>query len=172
MFISVLWCRISHRNCNKSSLTLHYWHWCTLESWIFHVLLALVHPLVMNVFKGSINLKLLCPGEWLEFKSQPYRRPKLMVDVRRDTWGKNSSVEYIVHDIWRIKLEVVLRLAANYSSFCHALSSSACHCCHLLLHRFFKIPMDLLPKIRSSSEVYGFVADGVLKGVPISGVSK
>jgi glycerol kinase len=39
------------------------------------------------------------------------------------------------------------------------------------MHRFFKIPMDLLPEIRSSSEVYGSVADGVLKGIPISGVS-
>jgi glycerol kinase len=38
-----------------------------------------------------------------------------------------------------------------------------------LLCRFFKIPMDLLPEIRSSSEVYGSIADGVLKGVPISG---
>jgi hypothetical protein len=41
-----------------------------------------------------------------------------------------------------------------------------------LLRRFFKIPMDLLPEIRSSSEIYGSVADGILKGVPISGVSK
>lgn len=38
-----------------------------------------------------------------------------------------------------------------------------------LLCRFFKIPMDLLPEIRSSSEIYGTIADGLLQGVPISG---
>ncbi|XP_069698291.1 glycerol kinase 3 isoform X2 [Periplaneta americana] len=38
-----------------------------------------------------------------------------------------------------------------------------------LLCRFFKIPKDLLPEIRSSSEIYGTIADGVLQGVPISG---
>ena len=32
--------------------------------------------------------------------------------------------------------------------------------------------MDLLPEIRSSSEIYGAIADGILQGVPISGVSK
>jgi glycerol kinase len=34
----------------------------------------------------------------------------------------------------------------------------------------FDIPMSMLPEIRSSSEVYGEVADGPLKGVPIAGV--
>jgi hypothetical protein len=32
--------------------------------------------------------------------------------------------------------------------------------------------MDLLPEIRSSSEIYGCMADGSLQGVPISGVIK
>eukprot|EP01114_Cavostelium_apophysatum_P020780 TRINITY_DN7055_c0_g1_i1.p1 TRINITY_DN7055_c0_g1~~TRINITY_DN7055_c0_g1_i1.p1 ORF type:complete len:297 (-),score=42.52 TRINITY_DN7055_c0_g1_i1:56-853(-) len=32
-----------------------------------------------------------------------------------------------------------------------------------------QIPRAILPEIRSSSEIYGKVADGVLKGVPISG---
>ena len=31
--------------------------------------------------------------------------------------------------------------------------------------------MDLLPEIRSSSEIYGTIADGTLQGIPISGVS-
>lgn len=38
--------------------------------------------------------------------------------------------------------------------------------------RFFGIPMDLLPEIRSSSEIYGCLADGSLQGVPISGVTR
>lgn len=40
-----------------------------------------------------------------------------------------------------------------------------------LFHRYFNIPMDILPKILSSSEIYGQLADGPLKGIPISGVS-
>ena len=35
---------------------------------------------------------------------------------------------------------------------------------------FFQIPEDILPQIRSSSEIYGNIDDGVLQGVPISGV--
>ena len=35
---------------------------------------------------------------------------------------------------------------------------------------FFQIPEDILPQIRSSSEIYGNIVDGVLQGVPISGV--
>lgn len=31
--------------------------------------------------------------------------------------------------------------------------------------------MDILPKIRSSAEIYGYLSEGVLRGVPISGVS-
>uniref|UniRef100_A0A1L8E1W7 Probable glycerol kinase n=1 Tax=Nyssomyia neivai TaxID=330878 RepID=A0A1L8E1W7_9DIPT len=34
---------------------------------------------------------------------------------------------------------------------------------------FFEIPQEVLPEIRSSSEVYGTMASGVLKGVPLSG---
>lgn len=37
------------------------------------------------------------------------------------------------------------------------------------LCKFFGVPMDLLPEIRSSSEIYGCLADGSLQGVPISG---
>ncbi|XP_055478797.1 glycerol kinase-like [Psammomys obesus] len=34
---------------------------------------------------------------------------------------------------------------------------------------FFGIPMTILPRIRSSSEIYGLMKSGVLQGVPISG---
>lgn len=36
---------------------------------------------------------------------------------------------------------------------------------------FFQIPIFILPKIRSSAELYGYVCDGPLKGVPIMAVS-
>ncbi|XP_063233892.1 glycerol kinase 3 [Bacillus rossius redtenbacheri] len=39
-----------------------------------------------------------------------------------------------------------------------------------VLCRYFGIPMDLLPKICSSSEVYGYIVEGPLKDVPISGI--
>jgi glycerol kinase len=38
------------------------------------------------------------------------------------------------------------------------------------LLRTFSIPRSVLPKIASSSEIYGQVADGPLKGVPIAGI--
>lgn len=38
------------------------------------------------------------------------------------------------------------------------------------LCKYFGVPMDILPKIKSSSEIYGKVADGPLEGVPISGI--
>ncbi|NP_001108335.1 glycerol kinase [Bombyx mori] len=38
-----------------------------------------------------------------------------------------------------------------------------------LLLRFFEVPKSVLPDIKSSSEVYGYIADGPLKGVPIAG---
>ncbi|XP_072761014.1 glycerol kinase 3 isoform X1 [Anoplolepis gracilipes] len=34
---------------------------------------------------------------------------------------------------------------------------------------FFKIPAEILPEIRSSSEIYGYIQDELLQGVPISG---
>ncbi|GAB6028413.1 hypothetical protein CHUAL_002573 [Chamberlinius hualienensis] len=37
------------------------------------------------------------------------------------------------------------------------------------LLRFFDIPSSILPAIRSSSEIYGYVQDGSLQGIPISG---
>jgi glycerol kinase len=37
------------------------------------------------------------------------------------------------------------------------------------LCQFFGIPMDILPAIKSSSETYGLIAEGSLKGVPICG---
>nr|XP_033804673.1 glycerol kinase isoform X5 [Geotrypetes seraphini] len=37
------------------------------------------------------------------------------------------------------------------------------------LCHFFDIPMDLLPKVRSSSEIYGLMKYGALTGVPVSG---
>ncbi|XP_023942686.1 glycerol kinase [Bicyclus anynana] len=38
-----------------------------------------------------------------------------------------------------------------------------------LLMKFFEVPKSVLPEIKSSSEVYGHIAAGPLKGVPISG---
>jgi len=35
--------------------------------------------------------------------------------------------------------------------------------------KFLEVPMDVLPTIKSSSEVYGKIADGPLKGLPIAG---
>ncbi|XP_046400391.1 glycerol kinase-like [Ischnura elegans] len=37
------------------------------------------------------------------------------------------------------------------------------------LCKFFDVPVEFLPKIRSSSEIYGYIMSGYLKGVPISG---
>ncbi|XP_060827050.1 glycerol kinase-like isoform X1 [Bombus pascuorum] len=34
---------------------------------------------------------------------------------------------------------------------------------------FFNIPPEILPEIRSSSEIYGYIQDDILSGVPISG---
>ncbi|XP_076680792.1 glycerol kinase 3 isoform X3 [Andrena cerasifolii] len=34
---------------------------------------------------------------------------------------------------------------------------------------FFNIPSEILPEIRSSSEIYGYIQDDILAGVPISG---
>jgi len=42
----------------------------------------------------------------------------------------------------------------------------------LRLFRFFNIPIHVLPKICTSSEIYGHLSDTVLAGIPISGVSK
>ncbi|EDW73797.1 uncharacterized protein Dwil_GK19496 [Drosophila willistoni] len=38
------------------------------------------------------------------------------------------------------------------------------------LCKFFKLPIDILPRIRSNSEIYGYVLEGPLLGVPIAGV--
>ncbi|XP_051176148.1 glycerol kinase-like [Leptopilina boulardi] len=38
------------------------------------------------------------------------------------------------------------------------------------LCRYFEIPMKLLPEIKSSSEIYGNIAVGPLKGIPLSGI--
>ncbi|XP_030058239.1 glycerol kinase [Microcaecilia unicolor] len=45
----------------------------------------------------------------------------------------------------------------------HTLEWDSDLCC------FFDIPMDLLPKVRSSSEIYGLMKYGALTGVPVSG---
>ena len=37
--------------------------------------------------------------------------------------------------------------------------------------RYFNIAADLLPEIHSSSEIYGYISEGPLKGIPISAVS-
>ncbi|XP_047524249.1 glycerol kinase isoform X2 [Pieris napi] len=38
-----------------------------------------------------------------------------------------------------------------------------------LLMKFFEIPKSVLPQIKSSSEIYGYIADGPLRSIPISG---
>lgn len=38
------------------------------------------------------------------------------------------------------------------------------------LCKFFDIPMKILPEIRSSSEIYGYMSNTGIKGIPISGV--
>ncbi|KAL4717437.1 hypothetical protein ACJJTC_000586 [Scirpophaga incertulas] len=38
-----------------------------------------------------------------------------------------------------------------------------------LLLKFFEVPKSVLPDIRSSSEIYGYISSGPLAGVPISG---
>lgn len=40
------------------------------------------------------------------------------------------------------------------------------------LCRYFDIPMQMLPEIKSSSEIYGKISFGPLTGIPISGVRK
>lgn len=42
----------------------------------------------------------------------------------------------------------------------------------LTLCRYFDIPMQMLPEIRSSSEIYGKISISPLSGIPISGVSE
>jgi len=37
------------------------------------------------------------------------------------------------------------------------------------LCKFFGIPMHILPEIRSSSEIYGYISDTALQGIPVSG---
>uniref|UniRef100_A0A8C5FSR1 glycerol kinase n=1 Tax=Gadus morhua TaxID=8049 RepID=A0A8C5FSR1_GADMO len=37
------------------------------------------------------------------------------------------------------------------------------------LCKYFDIPMEILPKVRSSSEIYGLMKSGALNGIPISG---
>ena len=39
------------------------------------------------------------------------------------------------------------------------------------LCRYFEIPMKLLPDIKSSSEIYGKISVGPLKGITLSAVS-
>uniref|UniRef100_A0A4W4GN68 glycerol kinase n=1 Tax=Electrophorus electricus TaxID=8005 RepID=A0A4W4GN68_ELEEL len=39
------------------------------------------------------------------------------------------------------------------------------------LCKYFDIPMEILPKVRSSSEIYGLMKSGALTGIPISGVN-
>ncbi len=51
------------------------------------------------------------------------------------------------------------------------LDQSAVLSCHVISAcSFFDIPVDILPEIRSSSEVYGHLTETKLKGLPVSGV--
>ena len=36
---------------------------------------------------------------------------------------------------------------------------------------FFDVPLSILPQIYSSSEIYGYLTEKALLGIPISGVS-
>lgn len=38
------------------------------------------------------------------------------------------------------------------------------------LLRFFDVPIQILPKIKSCSEIYGYISTGSLLGTPIAGV--
>ncbi|VVC99797.1 glycerol kinase-like [Leptidea sinapis] len=38
-----------------------------------------------------------------------------------------------------------------------------------LLLKFFEVPVSVLPQIKSSSEIYGYIAEGLLRSIPISG---
>ncbi|CAH2104014.1 unnamed protein product [Euphydryas editha] len=38
-----------------------------------------------------------------------------------------------------------------------------------LLMKFFEVPKSVLPEIKSSSEIYGYISDGPLRSIPISG---
>lgn len=38
------------------------------------------------------------------------------------------------------------------------------------LCKFFNIPEHILPTIKSCSEIYGFIHDGPLRGVPVASV--
>ena len=40
------------------------------------------------------------------------------------------------------------------------------------LCNFFKISKNILPEIKSCSEIYGFIHAGPLRGIPIAGVTK
>lgn len=40
------------------------------------------------------------------------------------------------------------------------------------LCQFFQIPMSILPRIRSCAEIFGYVYNGPLKGIPIAAVSR
>lgn len=40
------------------------------------------------------------------------------------------------------------------------------------LLRFFDIPIEILPKIKSSAEIYGYISTGSLLGTPVAGVKK
>lgn len=40
------------------------------------------------------------------------------------------------------------------------------------LCHFFKIPKEILPQIRSCSEIYGYISEGPLRGIPIASVSR
>ncbi|XP_049802041.1 glycerol kinase-like isoform X1 [Schistocerca nitens] len=39
-----------------------------------------------------------------------------------------------------------------------------------ILCRYLQIPMNILPKIHSSSEIYGYITENPLRGIPISGI--
>ena len=39
------------------------------------------------------------------------------------------------------------------------------------LCKFYNIPMQILPRIRSNSELYGYIVEGPLNNIPIAGVS-
>jgi len=38
--------------------------------------------------------------------------------------------------------------------------------------RFFGVPNDILPEIKSSATIFGYISKGILRGIPVGAVKK
>jgi glycerol kinase len=43
---------------------------------------------------------------------------------------------------------------------------------HVDSSRFFGIPDEILPEIKSSATIFGYISKGVLRGIPVGAVKK